>query len=585
MYTADLSRILLWMMNEYKQCGSMFGIPSEQFYRENPGSRVDVFGRYCVNALGPAAGPHTQLSQNIVASYLCGARFFELKTVQILDRLEIEKPCISAVDECYNTEWSQELTLQRSYEQYLDAWFAIHLLEALFGTAVAEGESFVFNMSVGYDLKGIRQTPMDNFIESMRDAAGNDHYARAREQLADFITRLDLSAGDFPGLSAIKGLADRISPKITDTVTLSTMHGCPPGEIEEICDYLLVEKELDTYVKLNPTLLGYQTVRSMLDRLGYQYLQLDPDAFARDLQMSDAVGMLERLQQRAKLNGRVFGIKLTNTLGVVNGGERLPGNEMYMSGRSLFPLAVNLAARLAEEFNGRLPISFSAGVSQNNATDLMACGIRPLTLATDLLKPGGFARLKAIAVELEKTPPPHSDRIEVDALRSLAAESLQSKRYHKSWRAPDVVSVDSDLPLFDCYLAPCVVACPVGQDVPEYLRLVGQGRYREALALIYAKNALPHITGHICDHQCQFNCTRVDYEGTVKIRKMKLIAAEQGWDEFIRSAKFPPVRYGTEVAVIGAGAAGFSAAFSWHGQDFRSLYSKRRIRLAVLSAM
>lgn len=55
--------------------------------------------------MGPAAGPNTQLAQNIVV-FLADWRFIELKTVQIMDRLEIEKPCIDAEDECYNTEWS-----------------------------------------------------------------------------------------------------------------------------------------------------------------------------------------------------------------------------------------------------------------------------------------------------------------------------------------------------------------------------------------------------------------------------------------------------------------------------------------------
>ena len=55
---------------------------------------------------GPAAGPHTQLAQNIIAAYLTGSRF-EVKTVQILDGedLPVSKPCIAA-DECYNVEWS-----------------------------------------------------------------------------------------------------------------------------------------------------------------------------------------------------------------------------------------------------------------------------------------------------------------------------------------------------------------------------------------------------------------------------------------------------------------------------------------------
>ncbi len=76
----------------------------QQFYSPVKGKTVSVFGETCATPVGPAAGPHTQLAQNIVTSWLTGGRFIELKTVQILDRLELEKPCIDAEDECFNTK-------------------------------------------------------------------------------------------------------------------------------------------------------------------------------------------------------------------------------------------------------------------------------------------------------------------------------------------------------------------------------------------------------------------------------------------------------------------------------------------------
>ena len=110
------------------------------------------------------------------------------------------------------------------------------------------------------------------------------------------------------------------------------MHGCPPKEIEAICSYLLTEKKLDTFVKLNPTLLGYDTVRMILDSLGYDYIVLNRDSFSNDLQLSDAKAMLRRLIDLAKSENRGFGVKLTNTLGNVNDKKVLPGDERYMSG-------------------------------------------------------------------------------------------------------------------------------------------------------------------------------------------------------------------------------------------------------------
>ena len=75
-----------------------------------------------------AAGPHTQLAQNIVAAWLTGARYIELKTVQTLDELDVSKPCIDMQDEGYNCEWSQELKIRESFDEYLNAWIIIHIL-------------------------------------------------------------------------------------------------------------------------------------------------------------------------------------------------------------------------------------------------------------------------------------------------------------------------------------------------------------------------------------------------------------------------------------------------------------------------
>ena len=82
--------------------------------------------------IGVAAGPQTQLAQHIVISWLTGARFIELKTIQTLDEIEVSKPCIDMQDEGYNCEWSQELKISESFDQYLNAWIIIHILKDKF---------------------------------------------------------------------------------------------------------------------------------------------------------------------------------------------------------------------------------------------------------------------------------------------------------------------------------------------------------------------------------------------------------------------------------------------------------------------
>ena len=557
----SFTRLMQWMIAEYRERSSIFGIPASQFFRKSGGAAVSMLAQKCDTALGPAAGPHTQLAQNIVTAYLSGGRFLELKTVQKLDTLEIEKPCIDARDEGYNTEWSSEYTLIQAHEEYVKAWFAVHVLEELFGFSSTGSHGFVFNMSIGYDLAGIKLPKMQTFIDGLTDASEHPFYLRCREELealaADesFLKGSDLEDKDLAGVAA------RISPKISNSVALSTMHGCPPQEIEAICHYLLTEKKLNTFVKLNPTLLGYETVSNILKKLGYEYVELSEASFSHDLQAKDALDMLQRLLDTAEQERLEFGVKLTNTLGAKNTLDRLPGDEFYMSGRALFPLTIHVAAMLSEAFDGKLHISYSGGVSQLNVQELFELGIRPITVATDLLKPGGYLRMKEMAQLLESVEGPSNGRISATGLRQLASDVLENEIYRKDWRGTDRVTIKKALPLFDCYAAPCVSACPIHQDVPEYIRLIGEERYDEALELIYAKNALPHITGYICDHQCMFKCTRLDYEGSVRIRDMKLLTTEQGWDKYLARYQAERSSNGIKTAVLGAGAAGLSAAY------------------------
>lgn len=191
-----------------------------------------------------------------------------------------------------------------------------------------------------------------------------------------------------------------ITPHVSNSITESTLHGCPPDEIERIATYLITEKNLNTYVKCNPTLLGYEFARKTLDGLGYDYIQFDDHHFREDLQWEDAVPMFHRLMQRTGERGLEFGVKITNTFPVDVAAGELPSEEMYMSGRSLYPLSLSLAARLAREFKGKLRISYSGGADIHSVRALFDAGIWPITMATTVLKPGGYQRFSQIGQAL-----------------------------------------------------------------------------------------------------------------------------------------------------------------------------------------
>ena len=554
--------LLRRIFDEYRTQRSIFDLPEENWYRKSDKRKIEILGDNCDTVLGPAAGPHTQLAQNIVASYLTGSRFIELKTVQILDALEIDKPCIDIYDEGYNTEWSTELSLEEAWREYARAWIALHLLEELFDMKPEdEVRSFVFNMSVGYDLKGIMTDRMQQYLRRLKDCSEEPLFRQWLKEAAAEVPAMLEGTGLEHKAAAIPDILGRVSGKLCRSVTLSTMHGCPPDEIESICRYMLTEQHLDTYVKLNPTLLGYDTVKGILSGLGYDYVELNPEGFDHDLQYPDALEILTRLRSAAKDSGLVFGVKLTNTLAVVNNRGALPDKEMYLSGRALFPLSIGIAARLSTHFAGDLPISFSGGITIHNVEAVFKTGIRPITMATDLLKPGGYLRQVQMAERLDELENWAYEKIDVEALNRLAADALSEETLKKDYRGEDEASIPGPLPLFDCYEAPCVTACAIRQHIPEYIRLVGEGRYSEAMECIYERNALPSITGHICDHQCQQACTRLDYDGCLNIREVKKAAVLNGMEDYRRNWVKPELSRDKKVAVVGAGPAGLSAAF------------------------
>jgi len=544
--------LMEWIRTEYRTEGTIFGV--KKIYRADPVRYLELFGQRLENPLGPAAGPHTQLAQNIVAAYAAGCRFFELKTVQKLDGedLPVAKPCINAADECYNVEWSTELYVPQAFEEYVKAWFALKTISQEYGLGSPDG--FIFNMSVGYDLEGIKTPKIDAFINGLKDASKTPIWKECTEYL---LSHTDL----FPSVS--QAFIDSLPVQVCTSITLSTLHGCPPAEIERIARYLITEKHLHTYIKCNPTLLGYAFARDRMNKMGYEYVQFDDHHFKDDLQFTDAVPMLGRLLKEAEKHGLMFGVKITNTFPVDIARGELPGQEMYMSGRSLFPLSVAVALKLSEAFNGKLRISYSGGADYFNIAKLYRTGICPITIATTILKPGGYARCSQLVEELTAQPFNKDFSIDIEKLRRLSDSVVTDPRHCKSVKPEAFRKIPAKAPLTDCFAAPCISGCPINQDIPAYIRLTGEKNYEEALRVITDKNPLPFITGAICNHRCMTGCTRNFYEEHVHIRAVKLEAATHAIDAVKKGLQKqkPARKNGAKVAVIGAGPAGLAAAY------------------------
>lgn len=560
LHPSSIDYLLKAILQEKFLKKEIFGIPL-LFFNDEPlkPALTKVFNRNLEVPLGVAAGPHTQLSQNIVTAWLCGARYIELKTVQTLDELELPKPCIDMQDEGYNCEWSQELKIEQTFHQYLDAWILIHVLnyelnksKSLTGT--------IFNMSVGYDYKGILNENVQWFFNKMKHCP--NELQEKRERLKSIYPKIE----------------DIIIPaSLSDNITLSTMHGCPPNEVEKIANYLMVEQGLHTYVKLNPTLLGPTELRKILNDTGNFDTIVPDEAFEHDIKWADAVDMIKRLNKVAFEREVEFGLKLTNTLESKNHKQAFPdGVEMmYMSGRALHPIAVSLANKLQNQFNGRLNLSFSGGADAFNFPDLIAAGFKTVTVSTDLLKPGGYTRLFQYKENLiSKMEASNSGTVEqfilsnhpgatntsqaaLINLNHYSKKVLHEPRYKKVGFEQPNIKGKRPLDFFDCVAAPCIDNCATHQNIPDYLYFTATNNFNKALQTILETNPMPSVTGNICDHLCQLRCTRVNYDDPLQIREIKRFVEE---NHTLEPPKTKPDN-GIKVAIIGAGPSGLSAAY------------------------
>jgi len=587
------------------------GIPGSLFYHPRPQEPFSFkrYGRLLETPIGVAAGPHTQLSQNIIAAWLCGARYMELKTIQTLDELEVSKPCIDMQDEGYNCEWSQELKVNQSFTEYLNAWIIIHILRKELG--FSGGFGTLFNMSVGYNLEGILHENVQWFLSRMKDCTVE--LAQAKDQIQGF----------YPAIGRID-----IPACISDHVTLSTMHGCPPGEIEKIGRYLIREKRLHTTIKLNPTLLGAEDLRGILNnKLGFS-TEVPDQAFEHDLKYPEALRILASLKAASDEQGLEFNIKLTNTLESLNKKDVFPASEsmMYLSGRALHPISIALARKLQNDLEGTMDISFSAGVDCFNIARVIACGMKPVTVCSDLLKPGGYGRLhqyiehlhdefdgkqarsiddyilamvemsgkekhiKESSISQESVIQHHSvNQAALSNLNNYADGVADDPAYRKHSLTDPSIKTSRDLGWFDCIHAPCTDTCPTGQDIPRYMHHTAQGDIRSAFETIFETNPFPSVTGMVCDHLCQQKCTRINYDEALHIREVKRYVAENGDADATTFHNRPednkhefPI---WKAAIIGAGPAGLSCGWFLRKAGFEvDVFEQKDVAGGMVSA-
>jgi len=108
--------------------------------------------------------------------------------------------------------------------------------------------------------------------------------------------------------------------------------------------------------------------------------------------------------------------------------------------------------------------------------------------------------------------------------------------------------------------SPCQNACPAGIDVPRYIRLIHEGKFGEALAVIREKVPFPAVLGYVCLHFCEQKCRRGEVDEALAIKMLKRFAADHDTGLWKKNSRILPPS-GKKVAVVGSGPAGLTAAY------------------------
>lgn len=438
----SFEKMLQSLITEYKQKGSFYDVPVRKENDEAP--------------IGAAAGPHTQLAGNIVAAYGAGANYFELKTVQILqgDELGIVKPCIDVSYEVYNTEWSTELKISKARYEYIKAYLLIAVLSSRFDLKPIEKLQFI--ASVGYDLKGIKSEMIDDFLESMKHPERTDEWQKDIAYIKLHRKEIGLSEEAVQQIEAKR--------EITDTVTLSTMHGCQYSEIQAIVMHLMKEKGMNTFIKLNPTLIGKEKIRKLLKQKGYTHIDVVEEIFETDMTLNEATALIGKLKEEADQLNKVFGIKLTNTLPVKNKEGRLEGETKYLSGKPLYPIAIEAAAELIEQLKVEVPVSYSGGIDTSNINEVLKTGIAPITVSSLILKPGGYKNFSKLMEQSKAYKPV---RLNKELLKQLAESAALNEHYNN--KPFKQFELKEDYSCFCGKCNNCVDICPNRANIPFYV--------------------------------------------------------------------------------------------------------------------
>ncbi len=496
-----MTRMVEHIARELEMTSTVFSVPPG--YR-GTGAEVKLpFGQLDLT-LGTAPGPHGLLAQNLVCAYVAGARFLSLAPVGAA----APEMTVGSDGLCRRRERSGALSLRQTTAEAVKGSVLIQLLCREQGL---DSRGAVFSMALPGDKAYLERKDVQEYLDTMADAS------RA-EVWKDSVTAAKGLAGRFNNLH--RSELDDLDPHISNVARVTLP---PSGALDGV--ELLTGRGVHVFVRFDLSA-------------------------GEDPQLPALLTSLQALAKAAEAKGVFVGVEVS--------GSKNVGDGEALSGPAMAPATLRLAAKIAALCPG-LPMSYAGGADQLNVARIAAQGFLTVSVCTTLLKPGGYLRLRQMARTLAALRA-EGERVEPDSLLALA-DKLEGEAHYQKKDVPPRPRKRGRVPVADCFTAPCQGGCPFGEDIPGALRLMSDGRFRDALHVILDRNPLPHMTGAFCHQPCRERCTRVFYDEAVVTRDAEALCANAAWEDMLTRMEKPEPLVGQRVAVLGGGASGMAAAF------------------------
>lgn len=495
-----MARMVEHVARELEMTSTVFSVSPG--YRGGAAAELP-FGRLDL-PLGTAPGPHGLLAQNLLCAYVAGARLLSLAPLGGAGvELDVDSGGV-----CRRRERGGALSIRQAAAEAIKGYILIQMLCRELGLGDPGGVRLTMALPGQRDF--LERSDVREYLDTLQNAAGTELWRDCLAAAKGAVSRFN---------NLQREEADELDPCVSNVARLTLP---PDGDLSGA--QLLLERGIHVLVRLDLSWKG----------------RLEPLA-----------GGLRVLAAVAASKGVSLGVEVSGSAPQPDGTQ--------LTGPFLAPAALRLAAEVAETCP-ELPLSYAGGADQLNAARLAGLGFSAVSVCTTLLKPGGYLRLRQLARTLAAVKAPAGARtVDPGELRELA-DALEQEPHYQRKNLPPRPRRAGKPPRMDCFTAPCQSGCPFGEDIPGALRLMSDGRFRDALQVILDRNPLPHMTGAFCHQPCRERCTRVFYDEAVTTREAEALCAEAAWGDLLARLETAEPLVGQRVAVLGGGAAGMATA-------------------------